>query len=379
MKKIRLFIITLFFCVTTVEAKTYSSYNIGDLVTFSKGSDTNSTWYVIENSDSRSDYLKILKYTDAKNLTAVRFDPGGSNVYETSTLKSLVDAYGDNLNLEDDLLYIGLINLQELQTLGCTKVETVIDCSNAPSWLYKGGHWTSIPVENTSDQVYTFSRGVTTLNIIYSIYNIQTAVRPVIIVKKESILGNISSNEERNFNDFSISCNKELTGTEEFECYIKMDKDIQNMNFDLSIEGLSLIENFSIENITWNESFQTGVDNNGIYEIKNNTLTKIASSKDSDNLLKITGKVKDLKEDGKLTIKLTNLSISDELGDYQNINEVTKEIKILKTEKRQDLIENPNTGIQNITIVLLIILAILSLSITISIIIKHNKKKIQNK
>ena len=76
MKKIGLFIVTLFFCMTTVKAKTYSSYNIGDVVTLSKGTNTTSEWIVIEESDSSKETVKLFKSTNA--VDSIPFDEKGT-------------------------------------------------------------------------------------------------------------------------------------------------------------------------------------------------------------------------------------------------------------------------------------------------------------
>lgn len=184
-------------------------------------------------------------------------------------------------------------------------------------------------------------------------------------------------NEEKTFDKINISCNKELIGNESFECYIKMDKNIQKMNFDFYIEGISILNKFSIDSITWNEEFSSGIDNNVIYEIKNNILTKKNEVKDSDLILKLTGNIKDLESDQILKFKLSNILMYDEYGDYQNISEIEKEIKVLKTIEDQELIENPNTGIRNITIIILV--DIILCGIVYLIVAKYNKRIKLNK
>ena len=152
-----------------------------------------------------------------------------------------------------------------------------------------------------------------------------------------------------------------------------MDKEVQNISFDIKIEGLSILEEFNLENITWNEAINL-VDNNGIYEQSNITLTKIIEEKDSDNLLKITGKAKQIKEDSVLKFIFNNIKLYDELGDYQIIDELEKEIKFEKEviieeeiieQEPEEEIENPQTGNSIYEIVLIFIISLSGSYITL--------------
>ena len=369
MKKIGLFIITLFFCMTAVEAKTYSNYNVGDIVTLSKGTNTTSEWRVIETSDSSKETVKLFKSTNA--IESIAFDEKATTaIYENSSIKTHVDEYGLLLNLGDDLKSISLISVEELNSIGC---ETWT-CKNAPEWVYSSFYWTSTPYTEFYNYAYRVSiyKDITPV----CTWDLKIGIRPVIVVSKDAVL-NGYTNEEKTFDEINISCNKELIGSESFECYIKMDKNIQKMNFDISIEGISILDKFSIENITWNEALSSGVNNNGIYEIKNNVLTKKTEVKDSDLILKLTGNIKNIKTDQVLKFKLSNISMYDEYGDYQNISEIEKELKVLKTIENQELIENPNTGIKNITIIILV--AVILCGIGYLIVVKYNKKTPLNK
>ena len=381
MKKIFLLIILNLLFIPNVNAKTYTEYKIGTEVKLSKGNEKAAKWTVIENSDSKTSYVKLLKYYDVNGLTAVRFDTNNNkNDYQNSSLKPLVDAYGSSLGLGSDLIEIGLINWQQLQTLGCVKENEKIDCSKSISWiykdsqwtsipsewLYKGSYWTSIPVENTTDTIYHFS-GNSILSTAKTTSTLKMAVRPVIAVKKESIAGNVSTNEKRDFNNIDIICDKELKSGQEFECIIKIDKEVQSMNFDLKIEGLSILDEYVFENATWNEDLEIL----GEYEKEGISLTKLSGQEDSEVLLKLSGITKELKEDSKIKFTFKNIKLYDEVGDYQEIDSIEKELTFLK-EQKQELIENPKTGIGSI----ILILTILSIfgGLTYFVVNKYSKK-----
>ena len=363
-------------CIINVDAKTYANYNVGDVVTLNQGTDTTSEWYVIESSDSSKDTIKLFKSTNVQD--SVQFDSktvGTSSIYENATIKEVVDEYGKSLNLGDNLKSARLISINELNAVGC---ETWT-CKSAPSWTYSSFYWTSDRKEET---IYVYRVSIYKDITPVSARDTGIGMRPVIVVSKDAVQGGYA-NTERTFEGFSSSCTKTPTGKEEFECYLKLDKSIRTMNFNLKIEGLRLFDSYNITNENWNEAL-TVSDTNGTFEISNVALTKNSNSIDSDTLIKITGKVKDL-EEGVLKFKLTNISMYDELGDYQNISEITKEIKVLKTEKTQSLIENPNTGIISITLILVSVIIICG--VVYFIIVKKTKNnkdkneklKIENK
>ena len=84
-----------------VFAKTYTSYNVGDTVKLSKGTDINSNWIVIKNSDSSEDTVKLFKEYDA--FSNIPFSSSSTNDYLNSTIKTKTDNYGESLDLGNDL------------------------------------------------------------------------------------------------------------------------------------------------------------------------------------------------------------------------------------------------------------------------------------
>ena len=342
MKKKFLFIIMCLLFITNVNAKTYTNYNIGDIVTLSKGNDTTSEWIVIENSDPTKDTIKLLK-ASAATSEAIQYNPiwKRNNTYAGSNIEKEVNKYKNILGINEYLTEIRLPSKDDLKLLGCAS-----NCKDegASSWLYNVGYWLSNIKD--SNMVYRVSSsGKIAVESVDNYFHL----RPVIVVSKDAIKDGYK-NDERTFDNIDITCDKELKSGQEFECIIKIDKLVQSMNFDLKIEGLSILDEYVFENATWNEDLEIL----GEYEKEGISLTKLSGQEESDILLKLSGISKELKEDSKIKFTFKNVKLYDEVLDYQNIDSIEKELTFLKEEK-QELIENPKTGIGSIILILTIL------------------------
>ena len=360
-KKILTIILMSFaLCTLNVEAKKiiYPSYKVGDVVhieangSSEAGEERLQNFIVLEDSTYTDDTIKIIR-----QWSVPLYYMNGTDLPADTILK---DYTNNVLKLSrDKLISVNSIGLDDLKKIGCDVSETSVNCNNAPSWFKECiDWWPSIKINNEyyvfkagSDCNYTAVKPASSTN--------RWPIRPVLVIIKEAITGAqiTEVNEERSFNQIGYKCNYDTKETGKFECYINIDKEVQKMNFNLKIEGLRQLDSYNVTNESWNETLVV-TDSNGIYEQNGLSFTKNSNSTESDELFKITGKVKDLKEDRTLKITLTDLKAYDEIGDYQNISEVTQEIKISKIDKIQSLIENPNTGIMSITLILISLIII---------------------
>ena len=142
----------------TTPAPTYTAYSVGDHVSYN-----GVTYYVIEDSDTTNDTVKLLKETpltktemDNLNLNGITIGQnngygtvqyGSSTDYSTSTVKQVVDAWkttavatGDTatarlISFEDLITNLGYINsLDTTQTIPSSNGDT-------PVWVYNSNYW----------------------------------------------------------------------------------------------------------------------------------------------------------------------------------------------------------------------------------------------
>ena len=142
----------------TSPAPTYTSYQVGDHVSYN-----GVTYYVIEDSDTTNDTVKLLKETpltktemDNLNLTGITISESnsygkvqyGSSVdYSTSTVKQVVDAWKNTAVASGDTATARLITLDELtDDLGYELVDngSVMYApinENVPIWVYNSNDY----------------------------------------------------------------------------------------------------------------------------------------------------------------------------------------------------------------------------------------------
>ena len=141
----------------TPPAPTYTAYSVGDHVSYN-----NVTYYVIEDSDTTNDTVKLLKENpltktemDSLNLTGItisesngygRVQYGSSVDYSQSTVKQVVDAWKNAAVKSGDSASARLITYDDLtDNLGFEKKNegTIYPSSNGntPSWVYNSNYW----------------------------------------------------------------------------------------------------------------------------------------------------------------------------------------------------------------------------------------------
>ena len=196
---------------TTPEPVTpsYTAYQVGDHVSYN-----GVTYYVIEDSDTTNDTVKLLKENaltktemDNLNLTGITISEengygkvqyGSSIDYSTSTVKQVVDAWKNSAVANGDTAIARLITFDDLSTnLGydesakqCTGSCWYNKPDDTPNWVYNSNYlyWTMSQYQDSSLVWVVFSNGVLR-NIVPSISNM---VRPVLELSKSADITKIS-------------------------------------------------------------------------------------------------------------------------------------------------------------------------------------------
>ena len=188
----------------------YTAYSVGDHVSYN-----GVTYYVIEDSNSTNDTVKLLKEnpltkTEMKplNLTGISiFDSNGYGLvqygssidYATSTVKQVVDAWKDTTITSGDIATARLIVYDELLdnlgyenniacTGGCYYIGSI---ENVPSWVYNsnGHYWTMTAQSETSYIWIVGGNG----NIKDAQPSTMNLVRPVLELNKSANITKLAS------------------------------------------------------------------------------------------------------------------------------------------------------------------------------------------
>ena len=189
---------------TTPEPVTpsYTAYQVGDHVSYN-----GVTYYVIEDSDTTNNTVKLLKENpltktemDDLKLTGITISEsnsygkvqyGSTNDYSTSTVKQVVDAWKNTAVTTGDTATARLITYDELMdNLGYN--EATWDASYyrvnpeyTPSWVYNSNYyyWTMSSSSNKNDEVWAVNAyGSIEYGLVW--YNFGYVVRPVITISK---------------------------------------------------------------------------------------------------------------------------------------------------------------------------------------------------
>ena len=154
----------------TPQAPTYTAYHVGDHVSYN-GVD----YYVIEDSDTTNDTVKLLKENsltyaeiNALNLTGITIGEstkgygqvqyGSTNDYSTSKVKQVVDAWKNTAVATGDAATARLITFDDLtDNLGFEYYEEgtstgYIKTESTPSWVYRSNYyyWTMSQYQDSS-------------------------------------------------------------------------------------------------------------------------------------------------------------------------------------------------------------------------------------
>ena len=185
------------------EIPSYTAYQVGDHVSYN-----GVTYYVIEDSDTTNDTVKLLKenaltYSEmnALNLTGNIISYGGvqygsSTDYSTSTVKQVVDAWKNTAVKSGDTATARLITYDELMdNLGyevdpSVATQRIANANNTPTWVYNGNsvYWTMSQYEDSSDVWLVNQYG--SLNI-YNPSSQDNMVRPVLELSKSADITNV--------------------------------------------------------------------------------------------------------------------------------------------------------------------------------------------
>ena len=140
----------------TTPAPSYTAYSVGDHVSYN-----GVTYYVIEDSDTTNDTVKLLKETpltktemDNLNLTGITIleqngygevHYGSTNDYSTSTVKQVVDAWKNTAVKSGDTATARLISHDDLvDNLGYENRVDIINPSangTTPTWVYNSNYY----------------------------------------------------------------------------------------------------------------------------------------------------------------------------------------------------------------------------------------------
>ena len=143
----------------TPPAPTYTAYTVGDHVSYN-----GVTYYVIEDSDTTNDTVKLLKENpltvkeindlNLDGITATGDDNsyglvqyGSTTDYSTSTVKQVVDAWKNTAVVSGDTATARLITYDELMdNLGYNKATWdasyyIVNPEYTPTWVYNSSYW----------------------------------------------------------------------------------------------------------------------------------------------------------------------------------------------------------------------------------------------
>ena len=197
---------------TEAPAVTPKAYKIGDSVTLKDGT----TWHVIEASDSNTETVTLFADQNIKNDAsgwttvqseyAIAFDTSNSNVYASSSLKTIVD---DNVKeyISNSLTNAGGTAIKSIRLITTDEICNIInnvDSSNNCvypsdgseliltkfvgniSWIYSTYYWSMTPHATDSNIVYGSNVNGYFGNI-YANNNAIDGIRPVIVTLKSNI------------------------------------------------------------------------------------------------------------------------------------------------------------------------------------------------
>ena len=184
---------------------TYTAYSVGDHVSYN-----NVTYYVIEDSDTTKDTVKLLKENpltkiemDNLNLSGITITEyngyglvqyGSSVDYSTSTVKQVVDAWKTTAVKSGDTATARLISHDDLvNNLGYeNRVDTINPSSNGttPTWVYNSNYWywTMSQYGDSSNVWYVHGNG----NLDFDGFSSGDMVRPVLVLSKSADITKVS-------------------------------------------------------------------------------------------------------------------------------------------------------------------------------------------
>ena len=185
---------------------TYTAYTVGDHVSYN-----GVTYYVIEDSDTSSDTVKLLKEnpltkTEIEGYNISGLTVGGSTYgqvqygssvdYTTSTVKQVVDKWAEGAVKSGDTATARLINYNELMdNLGYNKATWDVsyyrvNAEYTPSWVYNSSYyyWTMSQYQGSSSVWLVRLDG----GLNYDGVSSWHVVRPVLVLSKSADITKVS-------------------------------------------------------------------------------------------------------------------------------------------------------------------------------------------
>ena len=188
---------------------TYTAYTVGEHISYN-----GVTYYVIEDSDTTNDTVKLLKETpllkteiEGYNISGLSVggstygtvEYGSSTDYTTSTVKQVVDKWEESAVESGDNATARLISLEDLtNNLG---YESEVQCitgtckhqstNSTPSWVTQNTYWTMTQVQDSSEMWVVVSNSG--IQQYFLSGNGFTEVRPVLDISKTADLTKLES------------------------------------------------------------------------------------------------------------------------------------------------------------------------------------------
>ena len=188
---------------------TYTAYQVGDHVSYN-----GVTYYVIEDSDTTNNTVKLLKENPltVKEINDLNLDGiavagadnsygsvqyGSSVDYSTSTVKQVVDKWAEGAVKSGDTATARLISHDDLvDNLGYvnsldTSQTTASSNGTTPSWVYNSNYWywTMSQYGDSSDVWYVNYNGKLCIS---GVSSVSYVVRPVLVLSKSADITKVS-------------------------------------------------------------------------------------------------------------------------------------------------------------------------------------------
>lgn len=357
MKKILLYglcSLSLALGLSTVDAKTYTSYNTGDKITVSVNDTKQLNFYVIED--------------DSDSLTAIYESILGDSFYFSPTTDSIS---GSAAEMKLNELTRDWENPDEIRLIKFSEImpnidltESVSEDFSTPSYYNIGySYWTQDVIRSTGENYFPVL--VTTWGSFSNIHDTQEeapanygAIRPVINVDKEYVVGGVTETEEdKIWNDF-VESYKTSDLIKFFEDNaINISSTDNTLKVEASDGTINYTTKFNYENgiLTYVPSTN---DEDKISDSiwVSNALSVLASMKNYD-----TDKLNDwlesqtnltLDTDGiefverKVTVGASGASITSNVFDSFKLD-IKNGLKTFKVESSNETVDNSNSTVQN--------------------------------
>lgn len=384
--KSMLFAVVLFSGILTVEAKTYTSYKEGDVITVKVNDKTNIEFYVTKDSDSSNETVSGL-------LKNVDYDAK----YNYTDAVKQIENYKTEWN---NVTNVDLPDIEELLGVDVSQDNSESDSFEEPKYAISVSYWTKNESVSREGWHWVIANTIDNTGV-YGIFedDSEVHIRPVINVSKEHVIGGITITEDEKVWTEFIEKFKTTSVYLLFEDEVELVSTDNTLKVILTNNGETFTTNFAYENgiltyVPADTDEQKSVDTFWIgaaiealtlmkgydYEkvgewLENNsnlTLAKDGIEFVEENLtIKGESSIADvtLTTNGYLSFKL---DLKNGLKTYKTSEDKT-ETPVTEPDKK-DEIENPSTGAT-----LNVVLLLAGLSAGIVIVYKSKRKNIIKK